>query len=911
MPDISKSIELIFGYTDNISGGLTGLGNNLDTFSTKVGNITSPLANLTTGLLKTETAVLALAAAYGGFAISKAIEFQNAQIDLAKVLSDTDPDVESFTQTVIDLSEQYGVASASILQGIADFKQAGFSAKESAQLQKDALDLVIAGDINAAAASELLVSTLKGMNAEFDEAPRFIEALNNVSNNYATDLEQLAIGMANISPILDVMGFSFEEGIGAVTPIIEVFRSGSEAATALKTGLLSLISDTKPVTEALANIGVSQKDVNDELRSGKDIFNDVSQALVGLNDNQKLVFAEQVFGKQQAARLLTVFSDLGKVTAITSVAMEKTGSVTKEVGLRLDSASKQIDRTTQSFNNLSKAVGSELLPSFGSVLDGTQDIIQALRDVVEKGGLSELFDALDAQGKDFGQFLSDVAKAIPEAFAGLNFSELLASFSELKGSVKGIFGDLDLTDAKDLQTLLQKLVDFLALFTNASAGAIEGFTPLIEGFVFFLEKLADSDADTQTFIGGLGGIATVIDTLLPLLGFVADAIILVGSSLTILGAAKGTGALAKIAGSLVSISPTNVALAGAIGAVTFAINENIDAYDELQQREKSIQKDEEHLNETRGEIVSRLKEISATTGITVKTMDDFNDAVDTGALVFNEATGKYENGTKAIVDYDKVVGDAVENQITWADTVEGVSETLESMGIAIDTSVVGLKSLGQQQREINDEIAKAEELGQSYNVVIEDGVARLKTWGGTTEDASKALEKSSTGLEKLTESQKLAIEQTGKLELQLNELASNEKIAAMEFTANIKVAQFESQAKQVVAQLDAMATGLTSNNELVGELFSHDAPDWDKFGFATEDAIDDANRRADDLNQSIVDMNNAQIENLNARTKQLAEGGSLITINADNLAVELQALMKGFADAVRIEAVNNGLEILI
>ena len=41
-----------------------------------------------------------------------------------------------------------------------------------------------------------------------------LDILNEVSNNYATDIEQLGVGMAGISPIARTMGFSMEETVG-------------------------------------------------------------------------------------------------------------------------------------------------------------------------------------------------------------------------------------------------------------------------------------------------------------------------------------------------------------------------------------------------------------------------------------------------------------------------------------------------------------------------------------------------------------------------------------------------------------------------------------------------------------------------------------------------------------------------
>ena len=311
--------------------------------------------------------------------VSEFVKFEDALLDLQKVMGAGEGSAKQFTVAVDELAVKYGVASSSVLQGVANFKQAGFRIKESFGLQKAALDLVIAGDLEAAEASELLVSALKGFKAPASEATRLIDIMNEVSNKYATDLKELGTGMATIAPIANMMGFSFEETAGVLTPVIEVFRSGNEAAIALKTGLLRLVSDQKPVQEALAALGISQKDVNGELRSGKDILNDVAGAFVGLSEEQKIYFTSQLVGIQQAGRMVEVFNGLSKSTEITKTALNSAGSAAVEVGLRLDSTGKNIDRFKTAFNNLARDIGEAFSPALLASMEGFRQIFEDLK----------------------------------------------------------------------------------------------------------------------------------------------------------------------------------------------------------------------------------------------------------------------------------------------------------------------------------------------------------------------------------------------------------------------------------------------------------------------------------------------------------------------------------------------------
>jgi TP901 family phage tail tape measure protein len=330
------------------------------------------------------TIIAATAAAAGFFGVKvfgEAIKFESALLDLQKVMSDSEGQASQFTEVSEELAKKFGVSSAEVLQGAANFKQAGFDLQEAFQLQEQALKLVIAGDLEAAEASELLVSTLKGFQAPASEAARLTDVLNEVSNKYATNLQQLAIGMAEVSPIAKIMGFTFEETAGLLTPIIEVFRSGSESAQGFRTGLLKLLDDAVPVTNALADLGVDQKELNGNMRSGKDIVEDVAVAFRGLDENQKLVFATQIVGIRQAAKMVQVFDGLAKTTEITNVALNAQGSINKEVNVRLTSTAIKGKKAAQSFSIMAKNLGNILLPVWNKLLD----VAIVTFDVIGKG----------------------------------------------------------------------------------------------------------------------------------------------------------------------------------------------------------------------------------------------------------------------------------------------------------------------------------------------------------------------------------------------------------------------------------------------------------------------------------------------------------------------------------------------
>ncbi|MCP4254125.1 MAG: phage tail tape measure protein [Candidatus Scalindua sp.] len=327
---------------------------------------------------KIATIGVVIASAFGVKAVGEAIKFEDALLDLQKVLSDADGDAQQFADAAEEMAVKFGVSTADVLQSAADFKQAGFDISEAFSLTESALKLVVASELEAAEASQLLVLTLNGFKAPASEANRLINILNATSNKYATNVRELGTGMRDIAPIAEKMGFSFEETAGLLTPVISVFGSGSEAAQALKSGLLRLVGSQKPVIEELDRLGISQTDLNGKLRSGKDILLDVSKAFQGMSNNQKIASTSILSGILQAGKMSEVFNGMGLSIEVTNNALQDTDSINKEVATRMTATGVQIDRVKTAFNNMAQTIGTEALPMIKRAIDVLIPLLQTL-----------------------------------------------------------------------------------------------------------------------------------------------------------------------------------------------------------------------------------------------------------------------------------------------------------------------------------------------------------------------------------------------------------------------------------------------------------------------------------------------------------------------------------------------------
>jgi TP901 family phage tail tape measure protein len=528
---IIQAVDLATKDIDGVHEKLQQLGDELtknefsrsaegmQAFSDSVKGATQPLADAAKNTLALSAAITGVASFMAGQAYQSAVSYESALADLAKVIDGGMDSAKGYGQQLNQMALQYSQNGQELVQAMANFVQAGYDADEAFRLVEQSVKLMIAGELEAGDASQQLVSILKGFKEPADQAGRAVDILNEVSNKYATNVNELATGMAAISPIAKQMGFSMEETAGLLTPVIEVFQSGSEAADALKTGLQRLTDNTTPVKDALASIGVSQLDLNGNMRSGRDVFLDVARSMVGLTEAQKSFVVQQLVGVDQAGRMTQVFDNLAVYLGVTNTALDSTGSALKEVNTRLETSEASNKRAAESWRQLGVTLGNTLKPQITGVIDATGNLAKAFDGAVKSGDLAPLLNVIKPQVAAVENLFQAMAANMQGALAGVDWTPLVNGIKELSGEFGEAFAALtdgmDLMTQSGLQTFLQNLINLLGNFTQYVAGIVDGLEPFIDGLNVLFKAVSTNLPEFSKLIGQIQGLSLSINQGLP------------------------------------------------------------------------------------------------------------------------------------------------------------------------------------------------------------------------------------------------------------------------------------------------------------------------------------------------------------------------------------------------------------
>lgn len=249
-------------------------------------------------------------------AISDMIEtvssLDKSLVELRKVTDMTDSQLESFTKAAFEVGEVVARTGKEVIDATATFSRAGYELQDALDLGKSALLLVNTADgINdVAEASGTLISALKAFNMEASQATHIVDALNEVSNNYAVDTDNLADILRRVSGTLSQTGTTMEEVFGLAVGGFTTLRDAEMVASGLNMisqrmrgmkedgeAIEGLIPKIESALQKYTNGAVTMLDKQTgELRSTYDVLNDLAKIYPKLTSSQKAYLNEAIAG---------------------------------------------------------------------------------------------------------------------------------------------------------------------------------------------------------------------------------------------------------------------------------------------------------------------------------------------------------------------------------------------------------------------------------------------------------------------------------------------------------------------------------------------------------------------------------------------------------------------------------------
>ncbi|MGE4213607.1 MAG: phage tail tape measure protein, partial [Anaerotignaceae bacterium] len=279
-----------------------GATNQLSNFSTSADNADTKMFNLK-GSLKN------LAKAFGiGFVIKEvadglinctksASEFETSFAKVSTLLDESTTDFEAYKDSIMDASNETGVAVDELSESIYGSISAGVDSADAVKFTTEAVKLAKGGFTDTASAVDVMTTAINGYKMSAEDTTKISDMLITTQNLGKTTVDELASSMGAVIPIASASNFGIDELSASYATLTKNGIATSEAGTYMKSMLGELTKSGSSADTALRELtGKGFAQLKTEGASTTDILKMLSDSAEGNGQSLKDMFGSTEAG---------------------------------------------------------------------------------------------------------------------------------------------------------------------------------------------------------------------------------------------------------------------------------------------------------------------------------------------------------------------------------------------------------------------------------------------------------------------------------------------------------------------------------------------------------------------------------------------------------------------------------------
>lgn len=486
----------------------------------------APMVDAVRGAATLQQAMDQVGVAFGiteGQSAAMDAQFREMEDTILEVASSTIFGAQDVSQAAVELGKagvdfetvfgDIGDATDGAMQGVADFAAA------------TATDLPMAAKIASTMANQWGMSA-DDMTASFDD-------LTTVMNSTSLGADDFIGGMANIAPMMKIVGAEFDETAALMGFFKDQGLSAREAGTSITAMLRAAVNPTEKQAAAMDELGLSTADffeINEQgveqLRDFPDILDMLNDKTKDLSTTQRLQALANLFGLEAFdAAALGILSETDALRDLNEEMENNTGIAREQSEALTDNLLGAIEELGGSYDVLKSKMGDPFLDplqagveGLTSVVDAAAELDPALLNLVGKfatltGGLLTFGGiATFGAGKvlDMAETFKKAGLSLPKFAAGLGLAGLAIGAGLLAYETNFLgFGDaVDEAMANANQAMKTFQDTFGETFRQRKAKDVSNLANAVMSFGDALKEATGIDITEQTT-----GIGKALDVL--------------------------------------------------------------------------------------------------------------------------------------------------------------------------------------------------------------------------------------------------------------------------------------------------------------------------------------------------------------------------------------------------------------
>lgn len=374
-------------------------------------------------------AALGMTAAIGAFGMSSVktgMEFDSAMSQVAATMGKTMEDLENetgevdlawgkFSGNLREYAQEMGkhtkFSATEAAEALNYMALAGYNTQKSMEMLPSVLNLAAAGNMELAKASDMVTDASSALGLSQGDTVKMVDQMAMAASKSNTSVEQLGEAMLRVGGTAKVLRGGTTELSTALGILADNGTKGAEGGTALR-NVLTAIQGSK-FEKTFGEMGIKAYDAQGNLRSLKDIFLDMQDAMDGMTDEQRTDIINKTFNARDLKNVNALLgTSAERWDELTGAIDDSTGAAEKMAETQLDNLAGDITLLKSAFEGLKISVSDKLTPAFRVLVQGLTWAIEhasTLGPIIL--GLATAFGVF-AVAINIGTIISSVTKAM-------------------------------------------------------------------------------------------------------------------------------------------------------------------------------------------------------------------------------------------------------------------------------------------------------------------------------------------------------------------------------------------------------------------------------------------------------------------------------------------------------------------
>ncbi|MDA2567552.1 phage tail tape measure protein [Bacillus cereus] len=234
---------------------------------------------------------------------------QGLNLEMGLSLKEVDTVMKKMGDSFLKWSQEFSVSIEVINKGLHVLVEDGYSASEAIEIMNTSLYTAQGTNEDLLTVVDQLGSSLQAYGMKKDNATQTIQNMAQmayvfayISNHTKASIYSLGSAFCTVGATAAAMGQPMEVTAAAIGILESNGVEASDAARALKGGIVNLVKPTKSMKRSLDDMNVSVFDAQEKMKPLPQLLNEMEQGMEGWTEEERRVAVQIIFDKMYSSR---------------------------------------------------------------------------------------------------------------------------------------------------------------------------------------------------------------------------------------------------------------------------------------------------------------------------------------------------------------------------------------------------------------------------------------------------------------------------------------------------------------------------------------------------------------------------------------------------------------------------------